>query len=199
MTAQDRDGLSLLSLIRADIEATTHQNFRTHYSPLRFWARAIVKFIVSANVRVVVMYRIGHVLAQHRLLPLALLLREWGIRSSGAELNPLATIGPGLYIAHSVGVGVGAHVTIGANCRLYLGAVIGPQRTGGIAEPTVLGDGVTVGTHAVVIGGVTVGDGAIIGANATVMRDVEPNAVVSAAPARAVGKRSDNDGAVGTS
>jgi serine O-acetyltransferase len=191
--------LSLLTLIRADIEATTHQNFRTHYSALRFWTRAIVKCIVSANVRVVVMYRIAHALAEHRLLPLALILREWGIRSSGAELNPLATIGPGLYIAHSVGVGVGAYVTIGANCRLYLGAVIGPQRSGGIAEPTVIGDGVTIGTHAVVLGGVSVGDGAIIGANATVMRDVEPNAVVSTSPARVVGQRpipggSDSDG-----
>jgi serine O-acetyltransferase len=181
--------LSLFQLIRADIEATTHENFRTYYSPLRFWARAVVKLIVSANVRVVVTYRIAHALAERRLLPLALILREWGIRSSGAELNPLATIGPGLYIAHSVGVGVGAHVTIGANCRLYLGAVIGPQRTGGVAEPTVIGDGVTIGTHAVVIGGVTVGDGAIIGANATVMRDVEPYAVISSSPGRVVGTR----------
>jgi len=145
--------------------------------------------MVSTNVRVVLMYRIAHVLARKGLLPLALLLRSRGIKTSGAELNPLAQIGPGLYVVHSVGVGVGAYVVIGKNCKLHLGAVIGPQ-PGDKQGPkyTVIGDDVSIGTHAVIIGGVTIGDGAVIGANAIVMRDVEPYTVVSAAPARAVWK-----------
>lgn len=185
------DELTFLQLVRADIEATTHENFRTYYSPARFWARAVVKLIVSANVRVVVMYRIGHVLAGKGLLPLALLIRSRGIKSSGAELNPLATVGPGLYLAHSVGAGFGAFVTIGRNCTLHLGSVIGvqPLDTGGERRHTVIGNDVFVGTHAVIVGGVTIGDGAVIGANAVVVRDVEAYTVISAAPARAVWKR----------
>ena len=190
MTRHAAGELSFWRLVRADIEATTHQNFRL-YSNTRFWLRAIAKLIVSANVRVVLVYRIAHVLAGHKWgLPLALLLREYGIKSSGAEINPLAVIGPGLYLAHSVGVGIGAHVRIGANCRLHLGTVLGPQRDETAApQPVVVGDDVILGTHAVVMGGVTIGDGAVIGANAVVMRDVEPRTVVSAAPARSVGTR----------
>jgi len=187
---QPVEQLSFWRLVRADIEATTHANFRL-YSNTRFWLRAIAKFVVSSNVRVVVVYRIGHALTKRKWgVPLALLLREYGIRSSGAEINPFAVIGPGLYLAHSVGVGIGAYVRIGANCRLHLGTVLGPQRDEtGPPQPVIVGDDVLLGTHAVVMGGVTIGDGAVIGANAVIVRDVEPNAVVSAAPARNVGLR----------
>jgi serine O-acetyltransferase len=181
--------LTFRQLVRADIEATTHPNFRL-YSNRRFWLRSFAKLLFSPNVRVVITYRIGHALAERGLLPLALILRTRGIRKSGAELNPLAKIGPGLYLAHSIGVGVGAYVEIGANCTLHLGSVIGPQTHGGGGpQRTVIGNDVFIGTHAVVVGGVTIGDGAVIGANAVVLRDVEPYTVVSASPARSVGQR----------
>jgi serine O-acetyltransferase len=189
--------MSFWRVVKADLAATTHENYRTHYSPAHFWLRAVTKFVTSPAVRVVFLYRTAHVLAKHRMLPIALLLRQWGINSAGAELNPLATVGPGLYLPHSIGTGVGPWVKIGANCTLQAGAAIGPQPFGGDrGKPkfTVLGDGVYVGLHAVVIGGVTVGDGAVIGANAVVMRDVEPYAVISASPGRAVGTRQKGDG-----
>lgn len=179
--------LSLLQLMRSDIEITTHPNFRL-YSTARFWSRAIVKLLLSPNVRVVMIYRLAHWLTRRGMLPLGLLLRAWGIKMSGAELNPQAEIGPGLYLAHSVGVGIGAYVRIGKNCRLHLGSVIGPQPMAAeTPQYTTIGDNVQIGTHAVIIGGVTIGDGAIIGANAVVMRDIEPYTVVSASPARSVG------------
>lgn len=184
---------SLLCLLRADLEATTHPNFRL-ISPVHFWARAILKALVSANVRVLVVYRIAHAIAGRGFLPVALLLRERGIRVAGAEINPLASIGPGLYLAHSVGVGIGRYVKIGSNCRIHLGVVIGPQTIERSApEYTVIGDDVFIGTHAVIVGGVTIGDGAVIGANSLVVRDVEPYTIVSAAPARVVGLRDPQD------
>ncbi len=191
-------GLTFWQLVRADIEATTHPNFRL-YSTGRFWTRAALKLLVSSNVRVVVTYRIANALARRGVLPAALFLRERGIRKSGAELNPLATIGPGLYLAHGIGVGVGAYVTIGKNCTLHLGSVLGPQAHGAgegphTPQPTIIGDNVFIGTHAVIVGGITVGDNAVIGANAVVLRDVEPNTVVSASPARVVGQRAVTTG-----
>ncbi len=182
--------LPLWQLLRADLEATTHPNFRK-YSNTRFWLRATGKLVVSPNVRAVFTYRIAHVLARKGFLPLALVLRSRAIRISGAELNPLATIGPGLHLVHSIGVGVGAFVVIGANCKIHLGAVIGPQPVEKDGHKfTIIGDNVFIGTHAVILGGVTVGDGAVIGANAVVMRDVEPYTVVSTTPARPVARRS---------
>jgi serine O-acetyltransferase len=185
--------LPFWQLVRADVQATTHANFKL-YSDTRFWLRAMAKLVVSPNVRAVLTYRIAHELAKKRLLPLALLLRSRAIRTSGAELNPLARIGPGLYLVHSIGVGIGAYVVIGANCKIHLGVVIGPQpleQSG--PKYTVIGDDVFIGTHAVIIGGVTIGDGAVIGANAVVMRDVAPYTVVSAPPARTVWQRSQDD------
>jgi serine acetyltransferase len=122
--------LPFWQLVRADVQATTHANFKL-YSDTRFWLRAMAKLVVSPNVRAVLTYRIAHELAKKRLLPLALLLRSRGIRTSGAELNPLARIGPGLYLVHSIGVGIGAYVVIGANCKIHLGVVIGPRRRPG--------------------------------------------------------------------
>lgn len=181
--------LPLFTLLRSDIEATTHPNFRL-YSNTRFWARAIVKLLVSPNVRAVVIYRVARALARRGFLPVALLLRARSMRTTGAEINPQATIGPGLYLAHSIGVGIGAYVVIGSNCTINLGVVIGPQPMGQTGpQYTVIGDDVFLGTHAVIVGGVSVGDGAVIGANAVVMRDVEPYTVVSASPARVVGQR----------
>jgi serine O-acetyltransferase len=181
-------------LVRADIEATQSPYFRL-FGPYKFWTRALAKLAFSPNVRVVIMYRIAHELAKRsRWQWLALLIRSRGIKVSGCEINPFAVIGPGLYVVHSPGVGIGAYVTIGANCRLHLGSVVGPPRIDkGMGQPTVIGDNVFIGTHAVVPGGITVGDGAVIGANVVVMRDVEPHTILSVSPPKQVGQRSPDD------
>jgi acetyltransferase-like isoleucine patch superfamily enzyme len=51
---------------------------------------------------------------------------------------------------------------------------------------TVVERGASLGSGAVVLGGVRVGAGAIVGAGAVVTRDVSPGAVVAGAPARAL-------------
>src|SRR5918995_4254165 len=51
--------------------------------------------------------------------------------------------------------------------------------------PTVVEDGASIGTGAVILGGVTIGASALIGAGAVVTRDVEPGATVAGVPARA--------------
>jgi serine O-acetyltransferase len=183
----DQPAWPLLKLIRADVQATTHPNFRL-YGTRRFWMRVAAKVVLSANVRAVITFRIAHALARKGYLPLALVLRARILRVSAAELNPQAKIGPGLYLVHAVGVAIGAFVEIGDNCTIYHGATIGPQRAGtqGAHEYTKIGNNVTVGTHAVVMGGVTVGDGAVIGANAVVTSDVAAGSVVGGVPARAL-------------
>ena len=50
-------------------------------------------------------------------------------------------------------------------------------------RPVVIGRNVWIGTHAVILPGVTIGDGAIIGAGAVVTRDVASGAVVVGVPA----------------
>jgi acetyltransferase-like isoleucine patch superfamily enzyme len=50
--------------------------------------------------------------------------------------------------------------------------------------PTRVRRGASVGSGAVIMGGVTVGEGALVGAGAVVTRDVAPNTVVAGVPAR---------------
>jgi serine O-acetyltransferase len=180
---------SLLSLIRTDVEAATHPNFRL-YSNRVFWTRALAKLVASPGIRAVITFRISHALAARGLGPFAMLLRARALRRSGAEIHPRATIGPGLFLVHTSGVVIGPDVVIGARARIHQGVTLGePVHVGGgvWAAPSV-GDDVTIGAHAVLIGAVQVGDRAVIGANAVVTGDVEAGAVVAGVPARLVRK-----------
>ena len=52
--------------------------------------------------------------------------------------------------------------------------------------PTVVETRASIGSGAVILGGVTIGAGALVGAGAVVTRNVEPGAVVVGSPARPV-------------
>jgi UDP-2-acetamido-3-amino-2,3-dideoxy-glucuronate N-acetyltransferase len=53
---------------------------------------------------------------------------------------------------------------------------------------TVIGRSASLGSGAIVLGGVTVGDGALVGAGAVVTRDVPPEMTVAGSPARVLSR-----------
>jgi serine O-acetyltransferase len=65
---------------------------------------------------------------------------------------------------------------------LYHSVTLGGRSMRRVKRHPTLGDGVTVGAGAVVLGPVTVGECAQIGANAVVVKDVPPHAVVVGVP-----------------
>lgn len=88
-------------------------------------------------------------------------------------------IGGGLFIQHGFATMVSAE-SIGENCWINQQVTIGFNGMG--SAPTI-GDNVMITCGAKVLGNITVGDNAIIGANAVVIRDVEPGAVMGGVPA----------------
>jgi serine O-acetyltransferase len=98
------------------------------------------------------------------------------------EISTQARIGPGLRI-HHVGPIVVGHATLGRDCTLRVGNIIGTTHN---AEWPTIGDRVSLGAAAQVLGGVTVGDDVTVGALSLVVGDVPSNTVVVGIPARAL-------------
>jgi serine O-acetyltransferase len=106
--------------------------------------------------------------------------------ATGIEIHPAAEIGRGLLIDHGTGVVVGETARIGAGVTLYQGVTLGGTGFAtGKRHPT-LGDDVTVGSGAKLLGPITVGRGAKIGANSVVVHDVPPDSTVVGNPGHVV-------------
>jgi serine O-acetyltransferase len=150
-------------------------------SAARWRLEVVVKAVVFPRVLAVVVFRFGQVLARRRgLLPLAYLLSSHAVARSGAEISPLASIGPGLELTHSVGVVIGADVVIGSGATIYHGVTVGDGSRPG--RP-VIGDDVLLGAGSCVLGGIQVGDRVLVGAQAVVTTDLPDDVVATGIPA----------------
>lgn len=94
--------------------------------------------------------------------------------------TPRDKVGPGLYLQHGFSTIITAR-SVGKN--LWVNQQVTVGFTDSDSTPTI-GDDVTIGAGALVLGDVTVGDGATIGAGAVVVKDVPPGATVVGVPAR---------------
>jgi serine O-acetyltransferase len=103
---------------------------------------------------------------------------------TGISIIKDVRIGPGLRIHHAGPVVVNAGVTIGANCTMEHGVTLGVREPGGPVP--ALGDDVSLGAFAQVLGGVRVGDGARVGALTLVLDDVPAGATAVGVPARII-------------
>jgi serine O-acetyltransferase len=145
-----------------------------------------------AGVQALLAHRFAHALDEAGV-PLAPRLLSYLTRAvTGVEIHPAARIGREFFIDHGSGVVIGETAEIGERVTLYQGVTLGGtgfQR--GKRHPT-LGDNVTVGSGAKLLGPIAVGDGAKIGANTVVVEDVPPYATVVGNPGHPVkvdGKR----------
>jgi serine O-acetyltransferase len=186
-TADGPPRLPLPALLHADLTAMAEGE---PVSTLRL----LLRLLVHARWRAVVTFRLAQFCLRSRATRmLALWLADRVLAFSGAELKPASTIGPGLVLKHTTGLVVGAEVVAGAHLTLHQNVTLGDRHPFG-GQPT-LGDDVTVGAGACVLGPITVGAGAVVAANAVVLADVPPGAVVAGAPAQIVAGRHSPRGA----
>ncbi|PVY26692.1 glycosyltransferase [Williamsia muralis] len=112
-----------------------------------------------------------------------MLLSEWGL---SVELPVKTVVGKRLQVSHCFSLVVNQESVLGNDVLLRQGVTIGNKIPGGGCP--VIGDGVSVGAGAAIIGDVKVGACAQIGAGAVVLRDVPPASICVGNPGRIIDK-----------
>ena len=135
------------------------------------------------------LHRLAHGLWRRRFRLLARIVSHVNRFLTGIEIHPGARIGRRFFIDHGMGVVIGETAEIGNDVLLYKGVVLGGTTLEKVKRHPTLGNGVIVGSNAVVLGAITVGDGAKIGSGAVVIRPVPPHATVVGVPGRVVAPR----------
>ena len=144
-----------------------------------------------------VMHRRASWCRRHGLHWLARFISHIGRFLTGIEIHPGATIGRRLFIDHGMGVVIGETAELGDDVSLYQGVTLGGTgKASGTRHPTV-GNRVTLGVGAKVLGAVRVGEGARIGGGAVVLRDVPPHTTAVGVPAHVIARERQPESADG--
>ncbi len=143
-------------------------------------------FFLYPGVRAIIMYRLAHKLHNKRHYFLADWISKRARKKTGIEIHPAATIGKGVFIDHGMGVVIGETAIVGDNCTIYQGVTLGGTgKDKGKRHPTI-GNNVTIGCGAKVLGPFSVGDNSKIAANAVVLNEIPANSTCVGVPAHIV-------------
>lgn len=129
-------------------------------------------------------HRLSHAMWRRGVRLPARVLSQVTRSVTGIEIHPGARIGRRLFIDHGMGVVIGETAEVGDDVMLYHGVTLGGRTMERVKRHPTVGDGVTMGAGARVLGPVVIGPGAQIGANAVVVKDVPAHAIATGVPAR---------------
>jgi serine O-acetyltransferase len=133
-------------------------------------------------------HRINHWLWRRGARLVARITAEITRILTGVEIHPGAVLGPGLFIDHATGVVIGETAEVGEDVTLYHGVTLGGSgRDTGKRHPTI-GDRVTIGAGAKILGAIKIGDDSRIGANAVVVKEVPSSSVVVGVPGQVISR-----------
>lgn len=142
--------------------------------------------ILYPGVHAIWSHRVSHALWRRGAKLPARMLAQASRAVTNIEIHPGATLGPRLFIDHGAGVVVGETAVIGSDVTLYHGVTLGGTQLNPVKRHPTLGDNVMVGAGAKLLGPITIGDDSKIGANAVLVRSVEPGSVVVGVPGQII-------------
>ena len=155
---------------------------------------------VYPSIQVLLAFRIANPLWKLGLRFIARFIMQIARWFTGIEIHPGATIGPGLFIDHGMGVVIGETAEIGRDVTLYHGVTLGgvmpaidAQEQRCVKRHPTLHDYVIVGAGAQILGPITVGKCARIGGNSVVTKNVPEAMTVVGVPARPIPQKSAGD------
>ncbi|MGA7301273.1 MAG: serine O-acetyltransferase [Candidatus Sulfotelmatobacter sp.] len=137
-------------------------------------------------------HHVSRWLWRHEMRLLARLVSQFARLLTGVEIHPGAEIGRRLFIDHGMGTVIGETAIVGDDVTLYQGVTLGGTgKEKGKRHPT-LGNNISIGSGAKLLGNITIGDNCRVGANSVVLRNVPPNSTIVGVPGHIVlrdGKR----------
>jgi len=114
-------------------------------------------------------------------------MTKWNWMCQGHEnliLGDKTDIGAFTYINAKYGVEIQDNVQIGSHCSIYSWSTIDNKK-----GKVIIKENARIGTHSVLMPGVTIGKNAVVGAASFVTEDVPDGAVVAGVPARVIKHR----------
>ncbi len=148
-------------------------------------ARSVLEVLTCyPGLHAVWMHRIAHRLWRWNFRWLARFISHVNRFLTGIEIHPGAKIGRRFFIDHGMGVVIGETTEIGDDVLLYKGVVLGGTSLKKEKRHPTIGNGVVIGTNAIVLGPIRIGDGARVGAGSVVVKDVPAGATVVGVPGR---------------
>ncbi len=135
---------------------------------------------------VLLAHRIAHKLLYWKIPFIPRMISQIARFLTGIEIHPGARIGKRFFIDHGSGVVIGETTIIGDDVLIYQGVTLGGTgKEQGKRHPT-LGNFVTVGAGAKVLGNITIGDYSTIGAGSVVVDNVGEHCTVVGVPGRVI-------------
>jgi len=137
-------------------------------------------------------HHLSHWLWLHGMRFLARLNSQFARLFTGIEIHPGAEIGQRLFIDHGMGTVIGETAVVGDDVTMYQGVTLGGTgKEKGKRHPT-LGNKISIGSGAKLLGNITIGDNCRVGAGSVVLRNVPSNSTIVGVPGHIVlrdGKR----------
>ncbi len=146
----------------------------------RFPWYVLESLLFENGYQAVVLHRIAHWFRSRRIPVVGPLVARLSLLLTGVDIAPEARIGPGLRIAHGVGLVIGNKARIGSGATLLHRVTIGAPSTRRLEQMPVIGDDVFIAAGACLIGGIEVGDRVFVGVNTLVAGDVPSDTKVTA-------------------
>ena len=140
--------------------------------------------LASPGLHAIWAHRVSHRLwAQPGGRLVARLLSQISRSITGVEIHPGAQIGRRFFIDHGMGVVIGETAEVGDDVMIYHGVTLGGRSLKRVKRHPTVGNNVTIGAGARILGPVTIGDRVQIGANSVVVKDIPAGAVATGIPA----------------
>lgn len=155
-------------------------------------ARTTLEIVLTyPGVHALFFHRLSHWLYKRHLFLLARIHAQFWRFMTGIEIHPGATIAPGVFIDHGMGVVIGETAVIEARVLMYHGVTLGGTgKHTGKRHPTVR-YGAMISANAQILGPIEIGAQAKVGAGAVVLKDVPAGMTAVGVPAHLIQKKSE--------